>query len=130
MWRFGGIVSDVDDNGSAWERVVLGLDRMAPPDPTLGPRWFLGARLNFAENLLRFDDDRDASAPARELAERRPREREGERVSHGRGHLDDARRRRRRSQDDVVGSHRDGDDPRAREDRHACHGTADDTVAS
>jgi acetoacetyl-CoA synthetase len=26
----------------------------------LGPRWFTGARLNFAENLLRFRDDREA----------------------------------------------------------------------
>ena len=33
---------------------------MAPPDPALGPRWFLGARLNFAENLLRFRDDHPA----------------------------------------------------------------------
>jgi acetoacetyl-CoA synthetase len=33
---------------------------MAPPDPVLGPRWFRGARLNFAENLLRFDDAREA----------------------------------------------------------------------
>jgi len=24
------------------------------------PRWFLGARLNYAENLLRFNDDRIA----------------------------------------------------------------------
>jgi acetoacetyl-CoA synthetase len=37
-----------------------GLDRMAPPDPALGPVWFEGARLNFAENLLRFRDDRTA----------------------------------------------------------------------
>jgi acetoacetyl-CoA synthetase len=33
---------------------------MAPPDPEAGPRWFLGARLNFAENLLRYRDDRPA----------------------------------------------------------------------
>jgi acetoacetyl-CoA synthetase len=33
---------------------------MAPPDPELGPRWFVGARLNFAENLLRYRDDREA----------------------------------------------------------------------
>jgi acetoacetyl-CoA synthetase len=33
---------------------------MAPPDPVLGPRWFPGARINFAENLLRFRDDRPA----------------------------------------------------------------------
>jgi acetoacetyl-CoA synthetase len=40
--------------------VIVGLDRMAPPDPALGPHWFAGARLNFAENLLRHDDERDA----------------------------------------------------------------------
>jgi acetoacetyl-CoA synthetase len=40
--------------------VVVGLDRMAPPDPIRGPRWFPGARLNFAENLLRYDDSRPA----------------------------------------------------------------------
>ena len=33
---------------------------MAPPDPVLGPRWFTGARLNFAENLLRRYDDAEA----------------------------------------------------------------------
>jgi len=29
---------------------------MAPPDIDLGPRWFVGARINFAENLLRRRD--------------------------------------------------------------------------
>jgi acetoacetyl-CoA synthase len=33
---------------------------MAPPDDARGPKWFSGATLNFAENLLRFDDDREA----------------------------------------------------------------------
>ena len=33
---------------------------MAPPDPDAGPAWFRGARLSFAENLLRFRDDRPA----------------------------------------------------------------------
>ncbi|MEO7042091.1 MAG: AMP-binding protein, partial [Gemmatimonadaceae bacterium] len=36
------------------------LDRMAPPDAALGPKWFDGAKLNFAENLLRYRDDRPA----------------------------------------------------------------------
>lgn len=40
--------------------ILIGKDRMAPPDKTLGPRWFPNAKLNFAENLLRFDDDREA----------------------------------------------------------------------
>ena len=38
----------------------VGLDRMAPPEPPLGPRWYPSLRLNFAENLLRYDDDRAA----------------------------------------------------------------------
>jgi len=33
---------------------------MAPPDPVLGPAWFSGTQLNFAENLLRFRDDATA----------------------------------------------------------------------
>jgi acetoacetyl-CoA synthetase len=54
VWDFCGVVAD------PWNDVVVGLERMAPPDPALGPRWFPGARLNFAENLLRFADDREA----------------------------------------------------------------------
>ena len=60
VWKFCGIVADERGDGSAWERVVVGLGRMAPPDPARGPLWFTGAKLNFAENLLRYDDDRDA----------------------------------------------------------------------
>ena len=33
---------------------------MAPPMRSSARKWFEGARLNFAENLLRFDDDREA----------------------------------------------------------------------
>lgn len=36
------------------DRTVDGIDRMP------GARWFPGARLNFADNLLRYDDDREA----------------------------------------------------------------------
>jgi acetoacetyl-CoA synthetase len=60
VWRFCGVVADERPTGPPWEDVVIGLDRMAPPDPVLGPRWFPGARLNFAENLLRFEDERPA----------------------------------------------------------------------
>jgi acetoacetyl-CoA synthetase len=59
-WRYCGIISEERTGRDAWDEVVIGLDRMAPPDPVLGPRWFLGARLNFAENLLRYSDDREA----------------------------------------------------------------------
>ena len=53
VWTWCGIVSDVRSPGDPWDEVVHGLERMAPPDATAGPRWFTGARLNFAENLLR-----------------------------------------------------------------------------
>jgi acetoacetyl-CoA synthetase len=59
LWEFSGVIAS-EHNGRHWDEVVRGLGRMAPPDPELGPRWFLGARLNFAENLLRYRDDRDA----------------------------------------------------------------------
>ena len=60
VWRFCGVVADTRPDGSQWEEVVRGVERMAPPDPAAGPRWFLGARLNFAENLLRYRDDHPA----------------------------------------------------------------------
>ena len=59
VWRFCGVIADERD-GTTWDDVLIGGDRMAPPDPVHGPRWFEGARLNFAENLLRFRDDRHA----------------------------------------------------------------------
>jgi len=60
VWSFSGLIASDLGDGRQWDEVVRGLGRMAPPDPELGPRWFLGARLNFAENLLRYRDDRDA----------------------------------------------------------------------
>jgi len=60
LWLSCRVVAEGRSGPTPWDDVVVGLDRMAPPDPTLGPRWFTGVRLNFAENLLRFDDDRDA----------------------------------------------------------------------
>ncbi|HEX6051458.1 MAG TPA: acetoacetate--CoA ligase, partial [Gemmatimonadaceae bacterium] len=60
VWRFCGVVAQQRPDGSFWSEVVHGIDRMAPPDAELGPRWFLGARFNFAENLLRFRDDHPA----------------------------------------------------------------------
>jgi acetoacetyl-CoA synthetase len=60
VWRFGDVVADERPGQLPWDQVVVGLERMAPPDPELGPRWFPGARLNFAENLLRYRDDRPA----------------------------------------------------------------------
>ena len=60
VWRFCGILADDIGDGAHWEQVLVGGDRVAPPDPVLGPRWFTGARLNFAENLLRRRDDAEA----------------------------------------------------------------------
>jgi acetoacetyl-CoA synthetase len=48
IWEFGGVV------GSAGERTVEDFDRMP------GARWFPDASLNFAENMLRYRDDRQA----------------------------------------------------------------------
>jgi acetoacetyl-CoA synthetase len=60
VWQFCEVIADERPAQAPWDVVLEGGDRMAPPDPVLGPRWFRGARLNFAENLLRFDDDRPA----------------------------------------------------------------------
>src|SRR5688572_24679734 len=59
IWRFFEVIADARE-GDPWDEAIRGLDRMAPPDSETGPRWFVGARLNFAENLLRHRDDRDA----------------------------------------------------------------------
>ncbi len=49
MWRFTEVRFS-----RPWRRVVDDVERMP------GARWFEGARLNFAENLLRYDDDHTA----------------------------------------------------------------------
>ena len=48
IWEFGGVI------GSAGSRTVEHFDRMP------GAKWFPDARLNFAENMLRYRDERDA----------------------------------------------------------------------
>jgi acetoacetyl-CoA synthetase len=60
VWRFCDVISEQRPGGLAWDEVVVGLERMAPPDEERGPRWFPGARLNFAENLLRYTDSQPA----------------------------------------------------------------------
>jgi acetoacetyl-CoA synthetase len=58
VWRFCGVIAEGRGEGRApWETVLEHGDRMGPPDPVLGPAWFRGARLNFAENLLRRRDE-------------------------------------------------------------------------
>jgi acetoacetyl-CoA synthetase len=60
VWRFCGVIAEEGQGKDPWDAVMIGGERMAPPDPVLGPRWFPGVRLNFAENLLRHRDDREA----------------------------------------------------------------------
>jgi acetoacetyl-CoA synthetase len=71
VWEFCGVIADQGAGGRPWDAVLEGGGRMAPPDPTAGPRWFRGARLNFAENLLRFGDQRDAIVFWNELGRQR-----------------------------------------------------------
>ncbi|MGH7526134.1 MAG: acetoacetate--CoA ligase [Gemmatimonadales bacterium] len=71
VWKFCGVVADERPGRAPWDEVVVGLERMAPPHPVLGPRWFIGARINFAENLLRFADDRPAIVFWNELGRQR-----------------------------------------------------------
>ena len=49
MWEFGGIVHSQD-----YDQIAVDMDKMP------GARWFTGARLNYAQNLLRYRDDRPA----------------------------------------------------------------------
>ncbi|MDQ0285335.1 acetoacetyl-CoA synthetase [Desulfofundulus luciae] len=49
MWEFGGIIAS-----RPYDQVVVNFEDM------LGCRWFVGAELNFAENLLRYRDDHTA----------------------------------------------------------------------
>jgi len=49
VWRFCDVVASRE-----WDAVLEDGDRLP------GARWFPGARLNFAENLLRLQDDREA----------------------------------------------------------------------
>lgn len=58
--KFCAPIFGANEPGFACERPLVGRNRVAPPDPQLGPKWFVGSTLNFAENLLRFDDDREA----------------------------------------------------------------------
>jgi acetoacetyl-CoA synthetase len=57
VWEFCAVVGDRD---GGWTETLVGRSRMAPPDAVLGPRWFVGARLNFAENLLRHGGKQEA----------------------------------------------------------------------
>ncbi len=49
LWRFAGVIAE-----TPWDEVLIDGDKMP------GAKWFQGARLNFAENLLRRRDDAPA----------------------------------------------------------------------
>ncbi|MGA8242091.1 MAG: AMP-binding protein, partial [Desulfobacterales bacterium] len=51
LWDFAGVITS-----EPYEQVIDDLNKMP------GAKWFTGARLNFAENLLRYRDDRLALA--------------------------------------------------------------------
>ena len=58
IWRAAAIMADGPGSPEApWRDVLVGGERMAPPDALRGPRWFTESRLNFAEHLLRRRDD-------------------------------------------------------------------------
>jgi len=59
VWRFCGVVASRRADASEWTQALTGPRKMGPPAET-GLRWFVGAELNFAENLLRFRDSRPA----------------------------------------------------------------------
>ncbi|HEY5680771.1 MAG TPA: acetoacetate--CoA ligase [Pseudomonadales bacterium] len=70
----------IEEPAAFWDLVWHFTDVRASQAPTAiltnadqlpGARWFEGARLNFAENLLRFDDDRPALIALLETGERR-----------------------------------------------------------
>jgi acetoacetyl-CoA synthetase len=64
VWRHVDVVADARGGAGAWDAVLGGDGRMAPPGEPGGPRWFVGARLNYAENLLRPRDGVADDAPA------------------------------------------------------------------
>jgi acetoacetyl-CoA synthetase len=60
LWDFCNVIAEARPGAPPWDAVLEHGERMGPPDPVLGPRWFRGARLNFAENLLHRYDDAEA----------------------------------------------------------------------
>ncbi len=59
-WQFANVQADTRDDGTQYDMVLRGAERMAPPTAELGPQWFPGARLNFAEHLLQRRDEHAA----------------------------------------------------------------------
>jgi len=61
LWDFSGVIAS-----KAYDRILEN------PDEMLGSKWFLGAKLNFAENLLRYRDAHPALIFTNELEDRSP----------------------------------------------------------
>ncbi|HEY0776580.1 MAG TPA: acetoacetate--CoA ligase, partial [Gemmatirosa sp.] len=53
VWTHADLLADLRPDGTMWDTVLAGDGCMVPPGDHGGPRWFVGARLNYAENLLR-----------------------------------------------------------------------------
>ena len=71
VWEFTGILAEDRPGRVPWDRVLQGDGGMRPPADPGGPQWFTGARLNFAENLLRYRDGREALVFWNELGRQR-----------------------------------------------------------
>ncbi|MBX3173141.1 MAG: acetoacetate--CoA ligase [Gemmatimonadaceae bacterium] len=72
-WRHCGIVADPHLPGAThpWREVLRDGATMRPPQGEDGPHWFTGARLNFAEHLLRTRGDGPAIIARDERGRRR-----------------------------------------------------------
>jgi acetoacetyl-CoA synthetase len=74
LWQLCDISGDLTSEGRPWDSVLEDGDSMRPPasdGSSGGPRWFSGARLNYAENLLRFAGAAPAIIATDERARRR-----------------------------------------------------------
>ncbi len=60
VWEDADILSEPRPDGTCWDAVFVGDGRMVPPGTPGAGQWFPGARLNFAENLLRHTGADDA----------------------------------------------------------------------
>jgi acetoacetyl-CoA synthetase len=72
-WESCGVLADRADGAPAtpWSAILSDGDVMRPPGRNGGPRWFTGARLNYAEHLLRRRDDAPAIIARDEAGRRR-----------------------------------------------------------
>ena len=80
LWRFCDVQAQLGPGGEQWQQAAVGIDKMRPPvlsegdteaNTDIGPQWFTGAHLNFAENLLRFRDEKTALLSYNELGRQR-----------------------------------------------------------